>query len=203
MLPESSGATDSTLFPVYQPGASDLAQKMTAKQVMTYFDANSPRLRQLPDEISTLVNTALTQAKESGEFDGPPGPAGSDASVTTKNVLNAIKGYMPTIEFDSYVGNGKSGAQNPCTLNFPRTPYLVIIVADNGFIYPSGTVFISGQSRSDGIGNNNGHTDGMQLNITWGDTSVSWYTTNTSTVMAPSNQLNANNQLYHYFAICL
>ena len=50
MLPESSGATDSTLFPVYQLGAADLAQKMTAKQVMTYVEENSPRIRQLSEE---------------------------------------------------------------------------------------------------------------------------------------------------------
>ena len=57
MLPESSGATDSTLFPVYQPGAADLAQKVTAKQIRKYVENTSTLaedIRRLSEEIASM-----------------------------------------------------------------------------------------------------------------------------------------------------
>lgn len=71
-------------------------------------------------ELPTAINTALAQAKASGEFDGPqgpagpageqgpqgdtgpqgtPGPAGSDATVTVENIQSAL-GYTPANSAD-------------------------------------------------------------------------------------------------------
>ena len=33
-------------------------------------------------DLPNAINTALAQAKESGEFDGPQGPAGNDYTLT-------------------------------------------------------------------------------------------------------------------------
>ena len=50
-------------------------------------------------ELQTAINTALAQAKASGEFDGAQGPAGSDATVTAENIQSAL-GYTPADSAD-------------------------------------------------------------------------------------------------------
>ena len=46
------------------------------------------------DDLQEATNEALAQAKASGEFDGVPGPPGSDATVTAENIQSAL-GYTP------------------------------------------------------------------------------------------------------------
>lgn len=56
-LPASSGVTDETLFPAYHPGAADLAQKVTAKQIRKYVENTSTLaedIRRLSAEVADM-----------------------------------------------------------------------------------------------------------------------------------------------------
>lgn len=50
-------------------------------------------------KLGEATETVLRTAKESGEFDGSPGPAGSDADVTAENIKSAL-GYTPANQED-------------------------------------------------------------------------------------------------------
>lgn len=88
----------------------------------------------------------------------------------------------------SYVGTGKYGISNPNTLEFDKRPKIVFIVSESaGFSSP----LVYGQG---GYGYYpNVFSD---LNATWGDKSISWYSDANE-----YNQLNGRNIPYSYLAI--
>lgn len=66
-LPESAGVSDDTLFVVYQPGAANPAQKLTAAQLSEYTGKNNEGGGTSPDisEAVTRAENAAQEAKES------------------------------------------------------------------------------------------------------------------------------------------
>jgi len=116
--------------------------------------------------------------------------------------IDAALSSTPQIMAGSYTGNGAFGADNPRTLRFSFVPILVVIAANSGEGIIPGSVFIVDQEQSDGIGNHDNPAYGLQLHLTWGNDRVSWYTAATDE-NAAERQLNADGQLYHYFAIGL
>lgn len=127
----------------------------------------------------------------------------SDFNADNQKIDTALSA-MPRMVFGTYRGTGTSGEANPRTLNFTFTPFLVIIVADKDTNVPPGTVLINGQEYSSGLGSHSEFLSDLGLKVTWGEQSVSWYCRSTeNTNNNPVRQLNADGQLYHYFAIGL
>lgn len=80
----------------------------------------------------------------------------------------------------SYVGNGRFGQNAPCSLSFPKPPKLVLVFASNGhplFLMPPSTY---------------GVVDGRGVVVSWGERSVSWYSTTGEGI-----QLNLSGITYH------
>lgn len=100
-------------------------------------------------------------------------------------------------EVGSYVGTGTYGSANPNTLTFGFAPKMVVVVANSSSGIVPGSVFIAGQTESDGIGNYDNPSYALELQLTWEDHSVSWYTTSDEA----GNQLNYNGTIYHYIAL--
>ena len=73
------------------------------------------------------------------------------------------------IVYGSYVGNGQYGSSNPKTLTFDGTPLFVALSGRYHFFAVKGCSFVqtlSSPSLAD-----------LSLPLTWGDRSVSWYST--------------------------
>ena len=111
--------------------------------------------------------------------------------------IDAAMRYMPRLVAGSYTGNGQSGTETPRSLSFTFTPMLVVITADSASGVTPGSVFINGQERSDGIGNHDNPAYGLELHLTWGKQYVSWYSDSGES----DKQLNADGQIYRYFAL--
>lgn len=92
------------------------------------------------------------------------------------------------IAVGSYTGTGVSGADNPNTLTFDFCPALVILRTPG--VYYNG-VFIRGSSLGTNCWNQYD-----QVNLTWGDDYVSWYST-----VGPEVQNNASGYTFYYVAI--
>ena len=122
----------------------------------------------------------------------------SDFNSDNKKIDAALSN-VPRIVSGTYRGTGLVGAENPKTLTFTFKPILVIITADSGSDKIPGSVFIAGQAQSDGLGNNDNPAYGLELQLTWGDDRISWYSTSGDA----EKSLNYNGQLYHYFALGL
>lgn len=93
----------------------------------------------------------------------------------------------------SYIGTGTHGEENKITLQAPFKPLMVLITnpstsADNGLL-----LWLHGMETGD-----NGY-NGKHVTLEWGENSVSWYFTTTSSVSSPEAlQLNSSNRTYHY-----
>ena len=99
----------------------------------------------------------------------------------------------------SYVGTGKNGASTPNKLTFPFTPKIVVVVADaQGCIY-GGTIFLYGQTQSGNMSNSvnsSGSAYVSRVTLSWGENSVSWYST-----YHPEVQMNLSDVTYRYLVI--
>lgn len=125
----------------------------------------------------------------------------SDFNTDNKKIDAALSN-IPRIVAGSYTGTGTYGADNPRTLTFTFTPILVVITASSTDGVIPGSVFIVSQEKSDGIGNHNNPSYGLELHLTWGDDRVTWYTSSLAD-NAAERQLNKEGQIYRYFAIGL
>lgn len=102
----------------------------------------------------------------------------------------------PRIETGSYIGTGSNGSSHKNTLTFSFVPYTVVILYNSsGTPYP-GTVFMKGQTLSDGIGYNQNYSNNYALSVAWVGKTVSWYSGST-----PMQQFNFAGGTYYYFAI--
>lgn len=95
----------------------------------------------------------------------------------------------------SYVGSGQHGSSAPNHLEFDFVPKVIIIVADEKNIMENGTVLITGQRNSAGIGTAYSGSNCLNLSISWAGTGLSWYSLNAS------SQLNEADTTYFYFAL--
>lgn len=101
----------------------------------------------------------------------------------------------------SYVGTGEYGADHPNTLTFDFVPKLVVIVANSLHDTVPGSVFIEGQTESDGIGNHDNPAYGLAIHISWNGKTVSWHSDAHSESDADGErQLNKMGFTYHYAA---
>lgn len=109
------------------------------------------------------------------------------------NAIPAVK-----IEAGSYVGTGTSGASNPNTLTFPFEPKILFIspivqgsMQNCGWVYGCQYGLIT--TRGTGSPTN------YQINLTWGENSITWYATQSADPAAV--QLNSGGITYKFVAI--
>lgn len=106
------------------------------------------------------------------------------------------KGYVDGKFYaGSYIGNGLYGALNANTLTFAFTPSIVFITGIGAKTYDTGT-----QTNGDGVimvnPSGEANSAGFKLNVTWGENSVSYYSS-----QDVGAQANRNDYTYYYFAI--
>lgn len=87
----------------------------------------------------------------------------------------------------TYTGTGSYGYGNRNTLNFNGKPYAVFIAGDYQFFAVRGATSAMAFQQSQQDSN---------LNLTWGDTSLSWCSTASAFM-----QLNSSGQTYYYVAL--
>lgn len=98
-------------------------------------------------------------------------------------------GHNARIAYGSYVGTGTYGQSNPNTLTFGFRPVVVILTGSTEF-YMDPPVLLRPMPTLPG-------PDGsMAINLTWGDTNLSWYAVNSA-----NSQGNTNGATYYYVAI--
>lgn len=137
----------------------------------------------VPDDILSLLSKSVLAQT-----------VGGDTALT--DVLGNKLTVGGLIESGSYVGTGAAGSDNKNSLIFNFVPYMVVIVSNSAGTFYPGTVFIKGQTLSDGIGNNEYSNGSYALSVSWYGKSVSWYHTSSAI-----RQLNAEGDSFYYFAI--
>lgn len=95
----------------------------------------------------------------------------------------------PKIETGSYVGTGEYGSNKKNTLTFSKKPLAVIIQAGDARRF---AVLLNGCTSGNAVSVGSGD----QIYVSWTDTSVSWYNSET-----PSIQMNNSGITYLYMAI--
>ena len=100
------------------------------------------------------------------------------------NAVNGVK-----IETGSYVGTGEFGSGKKNTLTFSRKPLAVIIQATDARRF---AVLLNGCTSGNAVSVGSGD----RVNVSWTDTSVSWYNSETSSI-----QMNDLGITYLYIAI--
>jgi len=114
------------------------------------------------------------------------------------DLIDAALAGMPKIVTGNYVGTGTYGKDNPTTLTFPFPPKVVGIVVDAAGQRRGGTIFVTGQTKSSGIGPTYASNSAYDHVLTWSGNSISWYAADTDTAL---DQLNDSANTYYYFAI--
>ena len=118
-------------------------------------------------------------------------------------------GFMPLpsaglrIATGIYVGGGEHGADHPNTLTFPFAPKLVVISGANSRDYTGQRIVVTlvyGETSLTWLGGYSGDVRWNTTdNISWGNKSVSWYSSDAT--YGVYNQLNTQGQPYYYVAL--
>lgn len=176
----------------------------TANYYVDQYQPNSPYGIYAGEVIAEEVNTGEVDYVYSADRNAYPDSGESGGyeyqyiGVPFENAIEA-----PKIATGSYVGTGTYGQNNPNTLTFDFSPYLILIY---GIL----------QSKSNGV--DSGYTlinkatgtfnslsvDGKEIYFTYGNATfnggmVSWY--GTSSVSTGAAQANNSNEIYYYIAI--
>lgn len=96
---------------------------------------------------------------------------------------------VPKIETGSYVGTGEYGSNKKNILTFSSKPLAVIIQAGDARRF---AVLLNGCTSGNAVSVGSGD----RVNVSWTDTSVSWYHSETSSI-----QMNDSGITYYYIAI--
>ena len=91
----------------------------------------------------------------------------------------------------TYTGTGTYGASNPCSLTFPKLPYLFLIQA------PDGSILLALRGAENYQKLSSGSSNYFSGSLTWTGTTVKWYT-NGSYAHA---QMNESGKLYRVLAL--
>lgn len=108
-LPESGAVTDDTLFVVYQPGAAEPAQKLTAEQLSRY-----KRVGKKGTATGAEIFNDYENNKATGEYSHAEGiytkSSGGLGSHAEGNSTNATGGYGSHAEGQLTVASGNNGS---------------------------------------------------------------------------------------------
>lgn len=106
----------------------------------------------------------------------------------------ALKGNC-RMETFTYVGNGKTGAENPTQVNFSKKPVLFFIQGESALLAGNGAASATLMASSPTSANSDTiHT----ISVTWNGSQASFYSSS-----YPSYQMNVKNCVYHVFAFYL
>ena len=116
--------------------------------------------------------------------------------------LDAAFAQLPHAVTGSYTGTGQYGSEHPNTLSFPFAPKLLVVLSESGnYFGPTGSDSIYNGWLMAVPGVTGAYLGSYNVNAAvrfdWSGNSVSWYTERP----APGAQCNAQNTVYHYFAI--
>ena len=116
-------------------------------------------------------------------------------TVTGHTTALAQKGNCQ-IYFDTYTGDGKSGAANPTVLTFPREPLLALVAG-------AGTLLmVSPQISRCVFTSYDTNFQPSNMHVTWSGSQVSFYSNGTASgVNNSAVQMNGNNQTYVVLAL--
>ena len=93
--------------------------------------------------------------------------------------------------FTTYTGTGTYGAGNPCSLTFPKLPYLFLIQA------PDGEILLALRGAENYQELSSGSSVYFPGRLTWTGTTVSWYTNSSYAHV----QMNESGKLYRVLAL--
>lgn len=148
-------------------------QIQCAKCVSVYFEDNGP--------WQYLHSPNRNAYPDSGAQDGYEYEY---LGIPFDNAVNGVK-----IETGSYVGTGEFGSGKKNTLTFSRKPLAVIIQAIDARRF---AVLLNGCTSGNAVSIGSGG----RVNVSWTDTSVSWYNSEKSSI-----QMNDSGITYYYIAI--
>ena len=116
--------------------------------------------------------------------------------------IDAAFALLPHVVTGSYTGNGQYGSAHPVTLTFPFVPKLLVVLSDSrNYFGPAGSTNIYNGWLMTMPGVSGAYLGSYDTNdavhFDWNGSTVSWYTEQAS----PGVQCNAQNVVYHYFAI--
>lgn len=148
-------------------------QIQCAKCVSVYFEDNGP--------WQYLHSPNRNAYPDSGAQDGYEYEY---LGIPFDNAVNGVK-----IETGSYVGTGEFGSGKKNTLTFSRKPLAVIIQAIDARRF---AVLLNGCTSGNAVSIGSGD----RVNVSWTDTSVSWYNSEKSSI-----QMNDSGITYYYIAI--
>ena len=91
----------------------------------------------------------------------------------------------------TYTGTGTYGFNNPCSLTFPKLPYLFLVNA------PDGEILLALRGVENYQELNSGSNVYFPGRLTWTGTTVKWYTNSNYAHV----QMNESGKLYHVLAL--
>lgn len=147
--------------------------------------ANIPTLTE--DEVVAFC--AEGKSTGHGKFLNETGLVGLWDQVQTEDAKRA------KIATGSYEGTGTYGSNNANSLSFDFAPSVLIVVINDGTNQSAGNVMVKGQTRSAGIGfQQGGSTGSLNMSVVWDGNTVRWYAGT-----AP-DQMNVDGKTYCYTA---
>ena len=99
-------------------------------------------------------------------------------------------------KYDSYIGDGTRGTDNPTRLEFDFKPLMLLVSSPGSYTY-GGRPWLRGISRGRTVELPSGavHT----VSLTWEDRAVEWV--NSSDSDSAGHRMNVNNTVYYYLAL--
>lgn len=174
-----------------------MASNYTENYGLCQWEETDQVLREEFNENNAKVDAALNAKAEQSRLEMLSDLVDSKANQdTVTNIQNALN-QKTEIFIGSYVGTGERGSEHPNTLTFPFQPKMVLITAETTNSLALGTAMIYGQKYSAGLGVTSSSNHGLQLVLTWDETTLSWYTE----ASYEYYQLNQLNTTYYYMAI--
>lgn len=134
------------------------------------------------------MNVAPFQSTDEFTMAGFNGKISDINSGVDNEITSALSGFA-RIETGSYVGTGEFGSGKKNTLTFSRKPLAVIIQATDARRF---AVLLNGCTSGNAVSVGSGD----RVNVSWTDTSVSWYNSEKSSI-----QMNDSGITYLYMAI--
>lgn len=177
-------------LPTY-PGRVQLAPVSGQTNIYDMTMADEPTIAGTPPIKANLLTDATAAIIEALK-------SGNTTPATVNEALALLAGSMGRVETGSYVGTGTYGQANPTSITFSDiTPKLVLIYADGGLQWSSGTV-----SLQNGLIWGEGMTTVYMYNNTvtasLSGKTLSWYAAN---AQYDYQQLNGSGTTYYYLGI--
>ena len=121
-----------------------------------------------------------------------------NANAVPDDIFAYIGQNRLLLERGSYVGNGKNGSANPCTLTFGMEPEILFVSsASQASAGAVGNKFfaIKGQTKAETKSYSSGDAGILSITLQWNKNTVSWYGSSNGA------QLNMSMYTYYYLAI--